>query len=68
MSEHDPAHADPGEDDYDVDNCDLDDCPDCGGAGGYAMCMEDWCPIIGGEDCCDDPACWRSCMTCGGRG
>ena len=45
------------------DECDL-----CGGEGGFAMCQEDCCQIVGGEEACTDPACWRRCDQCGGSG
>ena len=51
-------------DDYD----EGDECWDCGGEGGYASCCEDTCPHVDGEEGCDDPACWRRCSTCGGKG
>ena len=61
MAETDPT---PPDDFYDeVD----EDCGNCGGEGGYAVCCEDSCPIEGGEECCDDPACWRTCSMCGGN-
>lgn len=44
------------------------DCPNCGGEGGYASCVEDCCPYVGGEEDCDDPACWRRCGWCNGKG
>jgi hypothetical protein len=44
------------------------DCPECGGEGGYNSCMEDTCCAIGGEEGCDDPACWRRCAVCRGTG
>ncbi len=47
---------------------DTDECDECGGEGGYARCQEDCCPVVGGEECCDDPVCWRVCQTCRGRG
>ena len=53
-------------DDFD-DHCDVT-CQECGGDGGWNSCMEDCCAAIGGEDCCDDPRCWRTCPTCGGDG
>lgn len=53
-------------DDFDYE--DSDDCPQCGGDGGYPRCAEDCCPHIYGEEGCDDPACWRCCSVCGGRG
>lgn len=43
-------------------------CDQCGGEGGYASCMEDCCPYEGGEEMCDDPACWRRCDICEGKG
>lgn len=43
-------------------------CPNCGGEGGYASCVEDCCPYVGGEEDCDDPACWRRCGWCNGKG
>lgn len=44
------------------------ECGLCGGLGTYAYCQEDCCPVIGGEDCCDDPACQVRCAECGGKG
>ncbi len=49
------------------DFLDDDYCPECGGAGGYASCCEDCCPHVGGEEECDDPACWRVCPICRGK-
>jgi hypothetical protein len=54
----------PDLDDFD----DTDECPECSGEGGYAMCAEDCCPHIYGEEGCDDPVCWRRCSVCKGRG
>lgn len=54
------------QDDYEFD--DTDDCWDCGGDGGWNSCMEDCCPVVGGEEDCDDPRCWRRCPTCKGHG
>lgn len=60
--------ADRDDDDH-LDDCvDVDDCAECGGDGGYNSCMEDTCCAIGGEEGCDDPACWRRCSSCGGSG
>lgn len=53
--------------DDDFDDHDTGDCSHCGGEGGYAVCQEDSCPHIYGEDGCDDPACWRVCRECKGR-
>ncbi len=62
-----PPYVSPDEpDDYGVEG--GDECYECGGAGGHSSCVEDCCPIVGGEDACDDPACWRRCQTCGGEG
>lgn len=47
---------------------DDDECGECGGEGGYARCAEDCCPHIYGEEGCDDPACWRRCSVCKGKG
>lgn len=52
--------------DYD-DEC-KEPCFECFGEGGWNRCAEDCCPVIGGEDGCDDPACWRVCGTCRGTG
>jgi hypothetical protein len=46
---------------------DQDDCWQCGGEGGWASCMEDCCPYEGGEEACDDPACWVRCDVCNPR-
>lgn len=54
----------PDEDDY----SEHVECWDCGGDGGRAYCQEDCCPYEGGEEVCDDPACWRRCSTCKGKG
>jgi hypothetical protein len=47
---------------------DDEDCWQCGGEGGYPSCCEDSCPSIYGEEGCDDPACWRRCSVCHGKG
>lgn len=54
----------------DDEDFDLDDgtCPQCDGEGGWASCGETVCPYEGGEELCDDPACWRVCDACGGTG
>lgn len=57
---------------YSEDYPDPDDytdgeCGTCGGEGGYAVCFEDCCPHIYGEEGCDDPACWRVCPECRGN-
>lgn len=66
MTRQDKSMGEPdgfeAEDDY------TNDCPECGGEGGYAVCCEDCCPHIYGEDGCDDPACWRRCSVCRGKG
>lgn len=49
---------------YDED----DECWQCGGEGGWNSCMEDTCCAVGGEDGCEDPACWRRCDICRGEG
>jgi hypothetical protein len=43
-------------------------CWQCGGDGGRPSCVEDTCPIEGGEDCCTDPICQRTCDACAGEG
>jgi hypothetical protein len=53
---------------FDYDDAPTDDCPQCFGAGGYAVCQEDCCPNVFGEEDCDDPACWRRCSVCRGKG
>lgn len=59
------SHADA----YDEDNYDeFVECWDCGGDGGRSSCQEDCCPIVGGEEACDDARCWRRCDTCEGKG
>jgi hypothetical protein len=45
-----------------------DTCPSCHGNGGWASCVEDCCPYVGGEEDCDDPVCWRRCDLCRGKG
>lgn len=48
---------------------DADDtCWQCHGEGGWPSCFEDCCPAIGGEENCIDPACWRRCDVCRGKG
>lgn len=37
-------------------------------AAGYRSCCEDTCPHLYGEEGCDDPACWRRCSVCRGKG
>lgn len=44
------------------------ECYECGGEGGRASCMSDCCPFEGGEEACDEPACWRRCDVCDGKG
>lgn len=53
--------------DLDYDEAD-DECWQCSGEGGWNSCIEDCCPAIGGEEWCDDPACWRRCDVCQGKG
>ena len=53
--------------DYD-DFDDSDECWECGGEGGWNSCLEDCCPMIGGEEGCTDPRCWRRCPGCRGTG
>lgn len=47
---------------------DPQECPECHGEGGWASCREDCCPHEGGEEMCLDPACWRRCPGCKGKG
>jgi len=49
---------------YEQEPPDDNDCPQCFGEGGWASCMEDCCPYEGGEEACDDPACWVRCDLC----
>jgi hypothetical protein len=54
------------EDDF-IDRYEDDgDCYECQGDGGYNRCPEDCCMAIGGEECCEDPLCWRVCPVCKG--
>jgi hypothetical protein len=46
----------------------AEECWNCGGDGGYAICQEDCCPHIYGEEGCTDSACWRRCSVCRGKG
>lgn len=52
----------------DHDYSEFVECWDCGGDGGRASCMSDCCPFEGGEEMCDEPACWRRCDVCEGKG
>ena len=56
------------EPDFDYDEIETDECSECAGAEGYNSCMEDCCPMIGGEEACIDRRCWRRCECCGGDG
>lgn len=53
---------------FEPDDFGDDECGHCGGEGGYPVCFEDCCPHVYGEEGCDDPACWRTCPHCRGRG
>lgn len=61
-----PTDAADYDDGYDLDDDEM--CDECGGEGGWNSCMEDCCPMVGGEEGCDDPLCWRVCSACRGRG
>lgn len=57
------------QEEYDGDDySEFVDCYECGGDGGRASCMSDCCPFEGGEEMCDEPACWRRCDICEGKG
>lgn len=63
MSDPDAAY-DLGDFDHDL----AEDCPECFGEGGWNYCMEDCCPMVGGEEACIDRRCWQRCECCDGKG
>lgn len=59
-----PNYIDPAEP-FEYDDSEDDGCPNCGGEGFYANCMEEWA-CVDPEGGCD--LCMRKCDWCGGRG